>query len=220
MSVSIVAPPTLIDAPFNSPRSNSEESDPVVLRLAPAIKMTPDQFYDLCRQNEDLRLELTADGDVVVMSPSALEYSGYGVNIILQLGAWSFSGGGGRIFESSGGYRLPNKAVRAPDVSWISDERLSQVTAEHMRKYPPVAPDFVAEIISPSDSVKQTMEKMTEYVSNGVRLGIMLNPRNFSVSIYRPDNTPIVLSNPDKVSCEPELAGLILEMDKIWPRPR
>ncbi|MFO0865090.1 MAG: Uma2 family endonuclease [Gemmataceae bacterium] len=209
-------------APPNPPSVGGEfqESLPLKLRLSPALNLSSDQFFEIAAQNEMLRLERTADGELLIMAPAGAESSSFNVEVIVQVAIWSATIGGGKVFDSSAGFLLPNGATRSPDVSWISEENLSQVTEEQLRKYPPIAPDFVAEIISPSDSVKQTMEKMTEYVSNGVRFGIMLNPRNFSASVYRPNANPIVLQNPANVSCEPELAGLILDMNKVWPRPQ
>jgi Uma2 family endonuclease len=201
-------------------KDQSLEILPLTLRLSPAIDLSEAQFFELAAQNELLRLERTADGEILIMAPAGAEGSNFSLEVAVQVAIWAATVGGGKVFDSSAGFVLPNGATRSPDVAWISAERLSQVTQEQMRKFPPIAPDFVAEIISPSDSVKQAMEKMSEYVEQGVRLGIMLNPRNFSVSVYRPNTIPSVLSNPETVSCEPELAGLILNMNKVWQRPQ
>ncbi len=140
---------------------------PLVLRLRPVVDLTGDQLLELSSLNGDLRLELTAKGELVVMPPTGTETGDRDSEINMQLRLWAKHDGTGVAFDSSTGFTLPNGAIRSPKASWVLRSRIGALTAEQYRKYAPLCPDFVIELHSPSDSLRATQEKMREYLENG-----------------------------------------------------
>ena len=122
----------------------------------------------------------------------------------------------GEVFDSSTGFTLPNKADRSPDVSWVEKSRWSALTPEQREKFIPLCPDFVLELVSPSDSLKKSQEKMQEYMENGCRLGWLINRKKREVEIYRPGQDVEVLQSPLTLSGENVLPGFVLNLQKIW----
>ena len=122
----------------------------------------------------------------------------------------------GKVFDSSTGFKLPNGADRSPDASWIKLERWNALTAEQQRKFPPICPDFVVELLSPSDSLPETQAKMREYRDNGAILGWLINRRSQQVEIYRPDQKVEILDRPHQVSGNPVLHSFVLDLASIW----
>jgi Uma2 family endonuclease len=129
---------------------------------------------------------------------------------------WTDVDGTGIAFDSSTCFKLPNGADRSPDASWIKLERWNALTDEEKQKFPPICPDFVIELLSPSDSLKTTQEKMGEYIDNGVRLGILINRKSRQVEIYIPGKEVEVLDSPATVSGEDILKGFVLNLGMIW----
>jgi hypothetical protein len=129
---------------------------------------------------------------------------------------WTDVDGTGIAFDSSTCFKLPNGADRSPDASWIKLERWNALTDEEKQKFPPICPDFVIELLSPSDSLKTTQEKMEEYIDNGVFLGILINRKSHQVEIYRQGKKVEVLDSPTTVSGEDVLKGFVLNLGMIW----
>lgn len=188
----------------------------VVLRLRPALELSPNQLLEISGLNRDLRLELTAEGELVVMTPTGGESSEQNGELTFQLVGWTKRSGAGRAFESSGGFVLPNGAIRSPDASWVANSRLQALNPEQRKKYLPLCPDFVVELRSPSDRLSVVQEKMQEYVENGARLGLLLDPTLKRVHVYRPDELVRILENPEAVSGEPVLPGFVLDLREVW----
>jgi Uma2 family endonuclease len=188
----------------------------VVLRMRPAIRITADQLLELSSLNRDLRLELTAEGDLIVMPPTGWETSDSNAEITTQLRLWAKRDGTGRASDSSGGFVLPNGAIRSPDAAWVANSRLSVLSAEQRKKYLPLCPDFATELRSPSDSLRATQEKMEEYIDNGARLGWLIDPERKRVYVYRPGAPVEELASPEKVSGEGVLPGFELDLREIW----
>jgi len=186
------------------------------LNLNPIIKLTQQQFYTLCATNPNTKLELNANGELIVMSPTGGETSTWNAEIIIDLGVWNRQTGLGKTFDSSGGFSLPNGAQRSPDAAWIPLEKWNALTLEEKRGFLPLCPDFVIELLSPSDSWKQGAEKMAEYMSNGCRLGWLIEPRNKRVAIYREKEAVEILEAPNLISGEDVLKGFNLNLAKIW----
>ena len=190
---------------------------PIVLRFSPAITMTKQQFALFCAINRDLRIERTAEGHIEVMPP-AFTYTGFqNADIVRHLGNWAERDGTGRYFGPTAGFTLPNRAVRAPDASWIANSRLESLPPDELTtEFAHICPDFVVELRSSSDRLYIIRAKMDEYIANGARLGWLIDPRNRQVHIYRPDAETQILDAPESVAGDPELPGFVLNLTPIW----
>ena len=178
--------------------------------------MSEAQFYEFCRTNPDLRIERNAHGEVIVMSPAFADTGNRNGRIFAQVFNWAEENDNGETFDSSSGFTLPNGAMRSPDTSWIQSDRWNALSPEEQASFAPIVPDFVIELRSSSDTLKSLQEKMQEYIDQGVRLGLLIDRKNCIVHIYRPNLEPELLTNPEFVSCEPELSEFELKMAKIW----
>lgn len=145
-------------------------------------------FYRFCRRNDHLRFERNPDGTILIMPNTGGKTGIRNTKIVSRLDMWSESHDG-KVFDSSTAFKLPNFATRSPDAAWVSDERWNQLSDEEQERFPPIAPDFVVELMSASDHLKKAQEKMLEYVENGVRLGWLIQPSSETVFIYRADGT-------------------------------
>jgi Uma2 family endonuclease len=192
------------------------ESHPMTVNLPAIAPMTHEQFYEFCLANRDLRIERTASGDVVIMPPAFSDTGNRNFNLAVQLGSWADQDGTGLGFDSSAGFTLPNGATRSPDASWIRLERWNALTAEQKASFAPICPDFVIELRSASDTLTSLQDKMQEYLANGALLGWLIDRKNRTVHVYRPNQEPEMLDNPEVVSGDPELPGFVLRMAKIW----
>ncbi len=192
------------------------ETRPLVVRMRPVIDLTDDQFFEFCQINRDLRIERTADGELLIMSPTGSETGGSNFELAVQLGNWVKQDGTGKGFDSSTGFTLPNKATVSPDISWIKLDRWNALSKEQRTKFAPIVPDFVVELRSPSDSLKDLQKKMQQYMDNGVRLGWLIDRKQRRVYVYRPGVAAQQLDNPETVSGDPELPGFVLKLGEIW----
>lgn len=184
--------------------------------LMPQARMTEEQFYAFCQSNRDLRIERTVTGEVIVMPPAFSDTGNRNLKIAQQVANWSDQDGTGEVFDSSSGFTLPNGATRSPDVAWVKLERWNALSKEQQASFAPICPDFVVELRSASDALKTLQEKMEEYIDNGAELGLLVDRKNYTVHVYRPGRSPEILTNPDDVSCDPELSGFLLQMAKVW----
>ncbi|MBE9215380.1 Uma2 family endonuclease [Plectonema cf. radiosum LEGE 06105] len=188
----------------------------LTLNLDSIIKLTQEQFYKLCEANPELKLERNAQGELIVMPPTGGETGRSNVNLILQVAKWNEQNQLGEVFDSSTGFILPSGANRSPDVSWVEKSRWDALTKEEKEKFIPLCPDFVIEIMSPSDNLKKLQNKMEEYIENGCRLGWLINRKKQEVEIYRPGKEVEVLQLPQTLSGEDVLPGFVLNLQKIW----
>jgi len=192
------------------------EPDRFLLHLRPAIKLTDDQLFELCQINQELWIERTAEGDLVIMPPEGWETGNRSMTLGTLLTQWAWQNGTGVTTGSSAGFILPNGAMRAPDAAWVLRSRLAALTAEQKQKFLPLCPDFVVEIRSPSDRLNTLQAKMQEYLDNGARLGWLFDPPNRVVYVYRPNQPVKHLENPTTISGEPVLPGFVLNLQRIW----
>ncbi|MGB3263995.1 MAG: Uma2 family endonuclease [Microcoleus sp.] len=188
----------------------------ITLNLNSIIKLTSEQFYQLCESNPDLKLERSANGELIAMPPTGAETGKRNSKLNLQVGIWNEQTELGEVFDSSTGFTLPNKADRSPDASWVEKSRWKALTPEQREKFVPLCPDFVIELVSPSDSLKKTQEKMPEYIENGCRLGWMINRKKREVEIYRLGRSVEILQSPQTLDGEDVLPGFVLNLQKIW----
>lgn len=188
----------------------------VLVHFRPLFEMTDEQFEEFCRLNRDLRIEMTAKGDVIIMPPTFSRTGNRNANLTGQLWVWTNADGTGLSFDSSSLFVLPNGAKRSPDASWVSKARLVRLTEDERAKFLPVCPDFVIELRSSSDSLGELQEKMREYMANGAQLGWLLDPTTRSVYVYRAGGTIEEIKNARRVKGEGLLAGFVLNLKQIW----
>jgi Uma2 family endonuclease len=179
------------------------------------LTVTPEQFDHLCINNPDLRLELTKDRELIVMAPAGGESSEKNGDLFGEVWYWNRQTNLGRVFDSSGGYDFTPFAggKLAPDVSWIEKSRLEGV---NIVGFIPIVPDFVIELRSATDNLKPLQEKMIEYQRLGVKLGLLINPKNKQVEIYRPGQEADILESPASIDCNEVMPSFMLSMSKIW----
>jgi Uma2 family endonuclease len=187
-----------------------------IVNLPASTQLTDDQFYDLCVANPDLKIERTATGELVFMPPTGGETGNRNAELITEFGIWNRQAKLGKVFDSSTCFKLPNGAERSPDVAWVLQARWDALTPEQREKFPPLAPDFVLELLSPSDQLEATQAKMREYQINGVQLGWLLNRKTRTAEIYRPHYPVEVLHNPKVLSGESVLEGFTLSLSLVW----
>ena len=196
--------------------STDVNTQPVLLNVSNTrLTMTSAQFDRLCIDNPDLRLELTPDFELIVMAPTGGESGRKNFKLSGQLFVWNESTEMGEAFDSSTGYDLTafGGGKPSPDVSWIEKSRLEGVSIVGLI---PIVPDFVIELRSATDSLSETKAKMEKYQRVGVRLGLLINPQNKQVEIYRPGKEPEILESPASIDCTDVMPGFILDMSRIW----
>jgi Uma2 family endonuclease len=187
-----------------------EEHFPV--RVRPASRVSDDDLFELCARNPELAIERTAEGEIIVMSPTGGETGRRNFQLIVQLGMWAARDGSGIGFDSSTGFLLPNGAERAPDAAWLRRERWEALTREQRRKFVPLCPDFVIELRSPSNDLAELQAKMDEYVVCGARLGWLVDVDAKRAWVYRPSRPVEAIENASSLQGDPELPGFTLEL--------
>ncbi|VXD24438.1 Uma2 family endonuclease [Planktothrix paucivesiculata] len=191
-----------------------------ILTLPPILKLkldlTAEQFWQLCQENNDFQFERTNSGELIIMPPTGGNTGKRNADLIFQLLVWKRQNNLGEVFDSNTGFTLPNGADRAPDASWVSRERWESLTPEQQDKFVPLCPDFVVELMSPSDSLEKTREKMQEYQENGARLGWLINRKQQQIEVYRLHQAVEILEHPNQVSGEDVLPGFVLDLTSIW----
>lgn len=192
------------------------DTQPLLLDVShTTLTVTPEQFDVLCVDNPDLRLELTPDLKLIVMAPAGGESGERNNDLSGQVWYWNRQTNLGRSFDSSTGYDFTGfgGGKPAPDVSWIEKSRLEGV---NIVGFIPVVPDFVIELRSATDNLKPLQDKMSEYQRLGVRLGLLINPQNQQVEIYRIGKEPEILEAPTEIDCGEVMPGFVLSMSRIW----
>ncbi len=190
------------------------------IAIPKGFKVTPEQFEQLAYAEQLARMELTKDGELIVMSPTGGEAGRKNRRLTQQIGIWTDRDGTGEAFDSSTVFVLPNGARRSPDVSWMELGKWNALTLKEKQGFPPIVPDFVIELVSPSDLKYQRYEdlqaKMQEYLDNGVQLGWLIEPAAKTVEIYRPGKQIEILNNPQTLSGENILPGFVLDLSEIF----
>jgi Uma2 family endonuclease len=192
------------------------EIPPLLLRLAPVLEISDRQFFELCQLNRDLRIERTSQGELVIMPPAGGETGRMNFELTALFGHWVHADGTGVGFDSSTGFALPNGSKRSPDLAWVKRSRWEALTQEQREEFPPLCPDFVLELRSPSDALATVQAKMREYLDNGAQLGWLIDPIEQKVYVYRPGAPVECLDNPQTISGEPVLPGFVLDLGKVW----
>ena len=157
----------------------------LTLKLPKQWSLTDDEFYDFCQQNDAVQLERNAHGEILIMSPTGGITGKRNKNILYELEAWNRQHQLGETFDSSTGFKLSNGATRSPDACWIEKSRWDSLTSKQQKKFPPLCPDFIVELVSESDNPSAVQQKMEEWLENGARLGWLFQPDTEEASIHR-----------------------------------
>jgi Uma2 family endonuclease len=190
--------------------------DRLLLNVSHAqLTVTPEHFDQLCIDNPDLRLELTQDGELIVMAPAGGESGEKNGELFGEVWYWNRQSKLGRTFDSSTGYDFTalGGGKRSPDVSWIEKSRLEGIK---IIGFIPISPDFVIELRSATGNLKPLQEKMQEYQRLGVKLGLLVNPQDRQVEIYRLGQAVEILQSPAAIACDNVMPGFVLSLDRIW----
>jgi Uma2 family endonuclease len=189
------------------------EEGQAILRLP---RISHDDFQEFCQRNPDLKVELNTAGELVLMAPTGGETGNRNIKILRYLDEWSDENGTGLAFDSSTMFVLPSGAERSPDAAWVRRERWEELTPQQRESFVPLCPDFIVELLSPSNRLADTQRKMEEYIANGAQLGWLIDRRTRTVYVYRPQQSAQILNDPAVVSGDPELPGFSLRMERIF----
>jgi len=193
------------------------ESQTIALHspLELTLELTDEQFFQLCQNNRDLRFERTANGELIIMSPTGSETGRRNSGLNFQLTAWNIQNNLGVVFDSSSGFKLPDGSDISPDSAWVRRDRWDALTPEQKDKFAPICPEFVVELRSASDSLEKLRAKMKVYIKNGAKLGWLLDRKNRQVEISRPDRDVEIRYSPATLSGEDVLPGFVLDLSDI-----
>lgn len=155
----------------------------------PIRSMTDDEFYYFCQENPDFKFERDTKGNIISMALTGGDTGRRNTDLVIEIGIWNRSSQAGIVFDSSTGFKLPNGANRSPDVAFVTMEKWNALTPEERTKYPPLCPDFLVELMSETDHLREATDKMQEYMDNGCRLAWLINPKTEEARIYHPDGS-------------------------------
>jgi Uma2 family endonuclease len=194
-----------------------ENSLPARLMLNPETPMSDDDYYAFCVANGNMRFERTPQGEIVIVPPAGGESDHQSAEVIRQLGEWAKREARGRFFGATAEFILPTRAALSPDAAWVSNKKLARLSREQRRKFPPVCPEFVVEVMSPSDRLSAAREKMLVWMDGGVELGWLIHPDKRTIYIYRAGQPePEKLVDVSMVRGEGPVAGFDLDLTDIW----
>ena len=190
--------------------------EPLVLQGALVTRSSDDEFFEFCQANRDLRIERNACGEIIIMTPAGFVSSAQSLEVQFQLTAWNKKAKLGRVAESSAGYIVPDRSTLSPDASWFSLAQWEQIPAARRRKFLPICPEFVVEVMSPSDALADSQAKMALWLANGAQLGFLLTDEPETAYIYRPGQPVEVVQGFDnELSGEPVLPGFRLDLREL-----
>jgi Uma2 family endonuclease len=187
-----------------------------VIQVKTGRRVTREEYRAFCAANPDLRIERTAEGELIVMPPTHPRSGDQNADLIFQARAWARQDRTGISFDSATGFDLPNGSNRSPDTAWIRKDRIEALSPEEREEYYPLCPDFVVELRSKSDSLPKLHAKMREYIECGAQLGWLLDPFQRRVWVYRPGKAVEILDNPDTLIAGPLMPGFVLDLQPIW----
>ena len=193
----------------------AEYSIPVKINVQ-AVQLTDEQFALLCQENPELRLELTAQSELVIMPPTGSKTGWRNSKLTQRLANWAETDGTGLVFDSSTGFRLPNGAKRSLDGAWLRRARWEALTEAQQNGFAPLCPDFVVELRSQQNRLATLQEKMQEYLATGAQLGWLIDPLEKRVHIYRPKQAVEIRDDPASLAGEAILPGFVLDVRELW----
>lgn len=178
--------------------------------------MTEEQFFQFCQENDSIKFERNAHGEILIMAPTGSDTSSFNSNLNLELGIWNREKKLGIVFDSNAGFTLPNNAVRSPDAAFITNERWALVTKDDRKRFAHICPDFISEILSESDDAKTLQDKMKEWIDNGCQLAWMINPKKKETFIYRKNGEIEVKPFTEVLTGEDILPGLNINLNELF----
>jgi Uma2 family endonuclease len=193
-----------------------------MLTLPRTLTLTPTQFAEVCAANPEAVLELAADGTLIEMTPTGGSTGARNSRLLARLENWAVASGlGWIVFDSSAGFLLPDGSVRSPDASVVRLERWQALSEAEREGFPPLCPDLVVELASPSDEPQVLRRKLAAYMANGASLGWLLLPQSRTVEVWKAGaaetaNSPLVLTDPSLLEASPEFPGLVIDLGRIW----
>ncbi len=188
---------------------------PTTIKGSYIEQMTDEEFFRFCQDNRDLKFERTCEGQIILMSPTFFRTGDQNSEIITQLRIWNKRKKLGRVVDSDTGFYLPNGAMRNPDAAWVSFERLNEVDPSELDKFPHLVPDFIVELKSKSDRIQNLQEKMKEWMSNGCRLGWLIDADEEVIYIYEGNNERVHQGFDTELSGEPVLQGFSFVLSEL-----
>ena len=217
---SSAAMPEVAERPTKKPsrRKDPPSSDlsSFIVRMRKQTRLTGDELFQFCQDNSELRIEQTAQGDLLIMAPVGSEGGHRNFNLYVDFVFWHEKTKLGKFFDATTGFTLPNRAMRSPDVAWVRQEQIDQLTQKEWETFAPLCPDFVVELRSRTDRLSVLKEKMAEYLANGAQLGWLIDPLQKQVFVYRPGQPVEHLKNPTTLSGEPVLPAFTLDLARVW----
>jgi len=193
-----------------------ELHSPATLILDREHGISDEDYLAFCESNPDLRLERSAKGEIVIVPPAGGESDFRSVEVIGQLRDWARSTRLGKAFGSSVEFLLADGAALSPDAAWVSNERLGSLSKKERRQFLRVCPEFVVEVLSPSDRLPAAQRKMADWLANGVELGWLIDGDARCVYVFRQGSEVRVLAGIDRIAGEGPLTGFVLELGEIW----
>jgi Uma2 family endonuclease len=192
-----------------------------MLTLPRSLSLTPDQFAAVCAANPEAVLELDADGTLIEMTPTGGSTSTRNTRLLMRLQLWADRQGGWKVFDSSGGFILPDGSIRSPDASLVRQKRWLALSEAERDGFPPLCPDLVVELASPSDQPEPLRLKMASYISNGAQLGWLLLPRQRTVEVWSAEPSTqaarfSAMSDASRLEAAAEFPGLVIDLEEIW----
>lgn len=179
-------------------------------------RLTDDEYFEFCAENPELNCERTSEGEIVIVPPAGGESDVRTVEAISTLHQWAMSNGRGRACGSSVQFLLPDGSARSPDAAWVSKERLGSLSKRELQRFPHLVPEFVIEVLSPSDRLAAAKRKMRLWAPNGVELGWLIDGDKRSVHVYRGTAEPRVVNDADSIAGEGPVEGFVLPLVGIW----
>jgi Uma2 family endonuclease len=185
------------------------------IHVSPRRRVTRAEYRAFCEANPDLRIERSPEGELIIMAPAHSRSGHQNLELASQLHSWAKRNGTGLGFDSSAGFDLPDGSNRSPDVSWILKSRIDSLRPEQREAYMEICPDFVVELRSSSDRLRDVQAKMQEYLACGAQLGWLIDPMERKVWVYRPNHEVEILEEPSTVTAGPLMPGFVLDLDPI-----
>jgi Uma2 family endonuclease len=185
-------------------------------RLRPPVPLSDEELMAFSEANKPCRVERLASGEILVMTPSGYKNNIREAYVVAELFAWAEVDGRGEVFSSNAGFNLPDGSTLSPDAGWVELSRVASLSAREQERYLPFAPDFLIEILSPSDSLSELDSKMEQWIANGAKLAWRIDPFGGTVAIYSAGSSPEILDRPSMVEGTGPVGGFRLPMARVW----